>query len=306
MTDEGDVQEDGATQRLRYAYFPGCSLEASAREYDMATREVFNALDVELVDIDWNCCGATAASSTDHLLGLALPARNLALAEKEGLDITSPCPECYMKTWMAGDAARSSPDTGRKIREALGAAGLEYKGGIAVKHILEILARDVGPEAIREKVKTPLHGLKAAPYYGCLIVRPPRDDPFDSPEDPGTLEEVIRLTGARPIRFQSRLRCCGGTQLLPNEELFMKMTYAILKDARDSGADFVVTACPLCHMALDAKQKAIAAAYQDDMEMPVLYLTQLLGLALGIEPRKLGLDKNLVSTKNLIKSLKAQ
>jgi heterodisulfide reductase subunit B len=288
---------------MKYAYFPGCSLEASAKEYDMATREVFKALDLELVEIDWNCCGATAAASTDHTLSLALPARNLALAEKEGLDITSPCPECYMKTWEAHHAVKSDPVSRGKIREALAEAGLEYRGDIQVKHILEILARDVGAEEIRKKVKVPLKGLKAAPYYGCLIVRPPREKPFDSPEDPTTMEEVMAVTGVKPIRFQNRLRCCGGTLLLPREDLFMKMTYDILKDARDSGADFVVTACPLCHMALDAKQKAIGEAYQDEIGMPVLYLTQLLGLAMGIKPKKLGLDKNLVSTESLVKSL---
>jgi heterodisulfide reductase subunit B len=302
---EGEEDQGDMEPGLRYAYFPGCSLEASAKEYDMATREVFKALEVELVEIDWNCCGATAASSTDHLLGMALPARNLALAEKEGLNITSPCPECYMKTWMASDAMNSDSKTMDRVNEALEVAGLEYRGETEVKHILEILAKDVGAEKIEEKVKVPLKGLKAAPYYGCLIVRPPREKPFDSPEDPSTMEEIIKVTGARPIKFGSRLRCCGGTQLLPNEELFMKMTYDILKDAKDSGADFVVAACPLCHMALDAKQRAVGEAYQDEMEIPVLYLTQLLGLAMGIEPKKLALDKNLVSTKNLIQSLKA-
>lgn len=284
---------------MKYVYYPGCSLEGSAKEYDMATRAVLDALGVELEEIDWNCCGATAASSVDHLLSQVLPARNLALAEEKCADILAPCSECYMKSWSISDAMKDSPKVMDKVNEALKEGGLEYHGSIDVKHIVEVLFKDLGIPQLKEAVTTPLTGLKTVAYYGCLIVRPPRKNAYDSHENPTAMDEIIKAAGADVVDWNSKVHCCGGPVMLPNEELFMKMTRDILQDAKDAGADCIVTACPLCHLALDAKQKAISKAYQETYGIPVLYLTQLVGLGLGIDKKDLGLDKNLMSTENL-------
>ncbi|MBU2560240.1 CoB--CoM heterodisulfide reductase iron-sulfur subunit B family protein [archaeon] len=290
---------------MKLAYYPGCSLESTGTEYDMSTKEVFKALDIELCDLgDWNCCGSSVASSKDYLLSLALPARNLAMSEKLELDVMAPCPECYLKLWKARDAVKKDPDTLDKVNKALDGTGLELKGSIDVKHPAYVIVNELGLEKLAERVKKPLDGLKVVPYYGCVMLKPPRDEKLDSPENPTGLDRIITTLGGEVVPFASKVKCCGGGLILTNKEVMLNLTHEILKEAKDAGADCIITACPLCHLALDGRQIDVEKEYNEKIEMPILYFTQLIGLSLGIGPKKLGLDKNFISTQNLLKSLK--
>jgi heterodisulfide reductase subunit B len=289
---------------VKLAYYPGCSLDATAKDYDMSTREVFKALDIELSELeDWNCCGATMASATDYLLSLALPARNLAISEKGELDVMAPCPECYLKLWKVRDSIKASPEVLDKINKTLGGTGLELKGTTDVKHPIYLLVNDLGLEKLKDKVVKPLEGLEVVPYYGCVILKPPRDDRLDSAENPTGLDRIISTVGGTVVPFGSKVKCCGGALMFTNREVMLKLTHELLKEAKDSGADCIITACPICHMALDARQIDVEKEYNEKIDMPILYFTQLIGLALGIDPKKLGLDKNFVSTQKLLKYL---
>jgi heterodisulfide reductase subunit B len=296
--------QDGGIE-VKLAYYPGCSLESTGVDYNMSTKEVFKALGIELTELeDWNCCGATMASSTDYLLSLALPARNLAISENKELDVMAPCPECYLKLWKVRETVKADPDVLDKINKTFEGTGLKLKGSVDVKHPVYVLVNDFGLENLKEKVVKPLDELKVAPYYGCLMVRPPRGDRPDSVENPTGLQRIITTVGATGVRFGSMTKCCGGALMFTDREVMLKLTYEILKEAKDAGADCVIVACPICHMALDARQIEVEKEYNEKIDMPILYFTQLIGLALGIDPKKLGLDKNFVSTQNLLKTLK--
>lgn len=289
---------------MKFTYYPGCSLETTAKEYDMSTRAVFKALDIELSELgDWNCCGASAVSSTDHLLSLSLAARNLAMSENQALDLMAPCPECYLKHWQACESIKADTEVLDTVNRTLKGTGLKLEGSIDVKHPLYIMVNDLGLEKLGEKVVKPLDGLKVVPYYGCVMLKPPRADRLDSAENPTGLDKVITAVGAEVAPFESKVKCCGGGLMLTNMEVMMKLTHGLLKEARDTGADCIITACPLCHMSLDARQIDIEKKYNEKIGLPVLYFTQLIGLAFGIEPKKLGLNKNFVSADKLLKSL---
>jgi heterodisulfide reductase subunit B len=288
---------------MRLAYYPGCVLPTSGKEFDMSTREVFKALGIELVEIDdWSCCGATVAYNVDDLLALALPARNLAIAEKEGLEMVSPCPTCSYWLSRTKEAA-ADPRVLEKINRALEGTGLSYSGEVGGEHILEAIIKRVGVEKVKEKVVNPLTGLKVIPYYGCYIVRPPRAERFDSPENPTTMDSVLEAAGVTIVPWNMKTKCCGGSLMLSKEDVMLKLTHDILGRARDLGADCVATLCQQCNLALDGKQRDIEKVYNEKIDMPVVYFTQLLGLALGIPPKKLGLDKNIVGTEKLLQSI---
>ncbi len=290
---------------MKLAYYPGCSLESTGKEYDMSTKEVFKALDIELSGLkDWNCCGSSAASSTDYLLSLALPARNLAISENENLDVMAPCPECYLKLWKACESVKADPEVLDKVNKILEGTGLKLQGSIDVKHPVYVLVNDFGLEKLEEQVVKPLDELKVVPYYGCVMLKPPRGDRVDSAENPTGLDRIITTVGAAVVPFDLKVSCCGGALMLTNREVMLKLTHELLKSAKNAGADCIITACPLCHMALDARQIEVEKEYNEKIDMPILYFTQLIGLALGIAPNKLGLNKNFVSAEKLLKSLK--
>lgn len=290
---------------MKLAYYPGCSLESTGKEYDMSTKEVFKALDIELSGLkDWNCCGSSAASSTDYLLSLALPARNLAISENENLDVMAPCPECYLKLWKACESVKADQEVLEKVNKTLEGTGLKLQGSIDVKHPVYVLVNDFGLEKLEEQVVKPLDELKVVPYYGCVMLKPPRGDRVDSAENPTGLDRIITTVGAAVVPFDLKVSCCGGALMLTNREVMLKLTHELLKSAKNAGADCIITACPLCHMALDARQIEVEKEYNEKIDMPILYFTQLIGLALGIDPNKLGLNKNFVSAEKLLKSLK--
>jgi len=281
---------------MKYHYYPGCSLEASAMEYDLSTRAVMQTLGAELIDIPgWTCCGASAAEATSELLALALAARNLALAAKAdaALDILIPCSACYLNLKRVEQKTRGDARLKERLNAVLEAEGLELDTIPPARHLLDVLSRDIGAAPIRENLKRRLDGLQVAPYYGCQCLRPYAV--FDDPEAPHSMEALIQATGAGVHRFAMAARCCGASHMNTKREVGLELVGAILKDAR--GADAVVTVCPMCQMNLEAYQRKVSRAAGEDLEIPVLYLPQLLGLALGLPPEKVRLDLNLAMTE---------
>lgn len=284
---------------MKYSYYPGCSLHASASDYDESVKEVCKVLGIELEEVeDWNCCGATAASSTDRLVSLSLPARNLAKSEEQGLDMTVPCNSCYVAHKNVNQTYDKKPDLRGKVDEVLEAADLSYSGEVKVKHLLDVLVNDYGLDQIICQVLEELEGVKAVPYYGCQIVRP--DHSFDDPEMPTTLDELLEGLGVEVKDFNMKTKCCGGALMTTKKEMALELNYFLLKAAVDTGAEMMVVTCPLCQMNLDAFQDEINQKYGTNFEMPIVYFTQLLGLALGIEPDDLGLEKCIVQPTELI------
>ncbi len=277
-----------------FAYYPGCYLHASASEYDMSTMAVCKVLDIELIELDdWNCCGALEASNP---LTLSLSARNLALAKKEGLDILVPCSICFNNLSRANNAVREGGRAKTIINKAISE---KYQGEVEVRHLLDVIVNDIGLDKLSNAVKVPLKGLRSVPYYGCLTIRPSDVSKFEDPETPRSLDDLIEALGADCLPFKHKKDCCGGNLLLSSEKFSLQMTKEILSEAKELGADCITVACPLCHAMLDYQQSKIESKYDIAIDLPILYFTQLMGLALGLGEKELGLNKNFVSTVKL-------
>ncbi|MDQ0287540.1 heterodisulfide reductase subunit B [Desulfofundulus luciae] len=282
---------------MKFAYYPGCSLETSGKEYDLSTRAVSKHLGIELTEVpDWSCCGATAGHSTSHLLALALPARNLALAEETGLDVTAPCAACYQRLALACHELNQNPQLREKVNEI---TGRPFHGKIKVISILEVIS-SVGLEQIRAQVVKPLKGLKIAAYYGCLLVRP-RAIQIDDPENPQIIEQIMQAAGADTVDWPHKTECCGASLAVSNEEVAIPMVSRILKAAAFSGANCLVCACPLCHFNLDMRQLKVNRLRGTNYHLPVFYFTQLLGVAMGLNPQDLSLHTHFVDTGQVLK-----
>lgn len=290
---------------MAFLYFPGCTLRSTAIQYDMATLAVCKALEIEITEMeDWNCCGSTGAYAVDRSLSVALPARDLAIAEKEHKDIMAPCAACYHFLARANEMLREKPKLKERINKILTPVGLEYKGLIEVRHPLDIIVNDYGLENVKKKVVNPLTGLKVAPYYGCLMLKPPTICKFDNPENPQTLDKLAAAVGAEVVQWrEGKTKCCGGALFLIKEDAMLEMTRGILVKAEEYGADCLVTACGFCHMNLDMMQPKINSAFGLKLHIPILYFSQLLGLALGLSPRELGIDKNKISAKKIVETV---
>ena len=287
---------------VKYAYYPGCSLEKTQRGYDESVREVFKVLDQELIEIDdWNCCGATVYMSIKETVALAVSARNLALAEKMGLDIMAPCSSCFTVLSKTNRIMGSIHEMHKDVNEALAEGGLSYSGKTNVRHPLDILMNDVGLDAILQKQKRNLNGLKIAPYYGCQIVRP--DKTFDDQENPVLMDRLFRKCGGEVVYYPMKVRCCGGMLMTTFEETALKLNKELLNCAQENGADVIVTTCPLCHFNLEAYQNKINSVFNTEFNIPILYFTQLLGIALGIPGSKLGLDASFIPMGRKVASL---
>lgn len=277
---------------MKLAYYPGCSLDATAVEYGISTRRTARVLGVELEEIDgWNCCGATSAHSTNRLLSLALPARNLALAEKEGLDVLAPCAACYNRFRATEHQVQIDSALRTRIQEAI---GMEYKAENRTWSILELLADKVGLQAISDKITRPLKGMKPACYYGCLLVRPSEYTGFDNPEYPQSMDNIMRALGARPIAWSHQTECCGASLATTRPEVGLKMTYEVLKNALERGADSIVTACPLCQMNLDMRQAQVEKKFGVKINLPIYYITELVAVACGESPQEIGINRHFV------------
>jgi heterodisulfide reductase subunit B2 len=280
---------------MKYACFPGCSLEYTAKPYDRSVREVFKALQIPLEEIeDWNCCGATMYMSQDNLTAYSVSARNLAIAQKMDCGaVCAPCSSCYTILHKTNKYVAWDPHARALINEALGAANLSYTEILDVKHPLDILINEVGLERIVERATISLAGFRIAPYYGCQIVRP--DPKFDDMDNPMAMDKLFAALGAEVLSdYPGKVRCCGGMLMMTFEDVALDLNHSLLRGAEDGGANVIATLCPMCQMNLESYQPRINAKLGANHHLPVVYFTQLLGLALGIEPQKLGLDSLIV------------
>ena len=282
-----------------YTYYPGCSAEATAVGLGLSVEAIAKPLDMELIELEgWTCCGSTPYGSLDELESIVVAARNLALAEKTGLDLVTPCSSCFITLYQADIKLKDHPQLMAQINEALAVANLEYHGSVRVRHLTEVLVNDITPEVITTKVKRPLNGLKVAPYYGCQLVRP--DYGFDDPEFPQSLDRLVECLGAKAVPFPLKNRCCGGSLIISEEDLALGLIRKLLDNAVENGAQCIVTPCPLCQTNLDAYQSRVNSKFKTNYNLPVLFITQLIGLALGIAPAPLGLNTNIVSPSEVL------
>jgi heterodisulfide reductase subunit B len=283
---------------LNYSYYPGCSLHASAKEYDESTQGLFKALKIGLKEVpDWLCCGATPAHNVDELLSLSLCAKNLELSEQVEGDLAVACAACFSRLKTAQHKLEANEEKRQQVEYALDAPLHLEK---PVKHLLEILARDYGLERLAEAMKKPLSELKVACYYGCLLTRPADVPQLDCAEAPTIMERVIQATGAQTVSWSHRLECCGANFTLSRPGVVLNLSGEILASAKRAGADCIMVACPLCHGNLDIRQAEIEAASGEQYNMPVFYMTQLLALAAGVAPTKLGFDSMMVNPLPLL------
>ncbi|GFO58777.1 heterodisulfide reductase subunit B [Geomonas silvestris] len=309
----------GKKNLLTYSYYPGCSLHASGREYDISTQALFKALNLGLKEVpDWFCCGATPAHNVDELLSLSLCAKNLSLADQVEGDLAVACAACFSRLKTTQHHLKEDDTKRHQVETAIaGPASL----GKPVKHILEILARDFGLARLEESVKKPLLGLKVAAYYGCLLTRPPEVPELDDCEDPSIMEDILRALGAEPVKWSHRMECCGANFTLSRPGVVLKLSNAILTSAQEAKADCIMVACPLCHGNLDIRQESInkygtpegslmGNIFGSDYipgsedgarrEMPIFYVTQLAALAMGVPTDKLGLESVIVDPRPLL------
>ncbi len=289
---------------MEIAYYPGCSLHASSQLYDIQCKLVFRNLGMELKEIeDWNCCGATTASKTDDFLAIALPARNLGIAAATGLpEIIIPCSACYSRTLVSQKALASDP----ALQDAINAElGHKAGGPIKVSSILEALVPKVRSGELAKKAVKKLEGLKPACYYGCLLTRFPIDvDVPDDVENPQGMETVCKALGAEPVDWSYKTDCCGASASISDAEQSLLLMSRILKDAVDRGANCIVATCPLCQFNVDAYQDQVAKKYGIEKRLPVYFITELIGLSMGIGPLEMQVDRHIVDAMGLLKELK--
>ena len=283
-----------------YALFLGCTIPVRGQNYEASARKIADVLGIELKHLpDFSCCGYPMAS-LEQQTAEVMAARNLALAEREGADLCVLCTAC---TGVLTEAAHKlrDPERRKEMNRHLEKIGLSYNGGVKVRHFARILYEEVGVEAIREKVTHPLTGLRIAPHYGCHYLKPHEIyDGFDSPENPRSLDEMIAATGAESVDYMNKMRCCGGAVLAVDEELALKITKEKLDQLNELNVDAIGLICPFCSVMYESNQRKIEQTFEEDYKIPVLYLTQILGMAMGFGARELGLNMNRVRPKDLL------
>jgi heterodisulfide reductase subunit B len=278
-----------------FAYFPGCSLEKMASSYHMSALETTEKLGVKLKELDdWNCCGATTYFYIDELLAYTLCARNLAIAEKAGLDVVAPCSACYKNMYFTAAHLRKDADLAEHVNFALEEDNLQFNGNVGIKHLMEVFAYDIGPEELKSKVVNPLEGVRVAPYYGCQIVRPRKDK--EDVEQPQFFEGILSAIGATPVDYPLKMRCCGGSLIISSRTAALSMVRNLLQSAVDTQTAVIATACPMCQVNLEVYQQQVNQEFGTNFSVPVMYFTQLIGLALGISHKKLGIGKEFIAT----------
>jgi heterodisulfide reductase subunit B len=280
---------------MNYLYFPGCSLKGSGRAYEESFLAVSKTMGIGIRELeDWNCCGATAYMAISERKSFALTARNLAIAEKYAdkrgtVDLIAPCAACYLALAKTQKYLTEYEDISNKVHSALQTAGLSYEGRVKIRHPLDVFLNDISPDKIKSGVKRPLTGMKVACYYGCQIVRPFAT--FDDKDNPTSMNKIMQALGAETINWTLKTRCCGGSLTGTIQEVGMRLSYVILREAKRLGANVIATACPLCQFNLECYQKEMSKSYHDKVYMPVAYFTQLMGLAFGLGNRELGLQR---------------
>jgi len=289
----------------KYIFYPGCSMESSAKAYDISLQAIKDTLDMDLVEVeDWNCCGATEYLGISLTPAYALIGRNLAIASKQSngtKTLMASCSACYLNLAKADHYMAERPTLEQNVNKALAAGDLHYKpGSLDIRHLLDVIINDVGLDYVESKVTRPLKGLRVAPYLGCMVPRPDYDKRWSDHEHPNELDRLLKALGAEVIDFPLKTHCCGGhmTQIGPSTAF--ELIRRLISSADQYKADLMVTVCPMCQMNLDAYQNEANAYFKTKYKMPIIFFTQLMGLAFGIEPKQLGFGLELVSTKQAL------
>ncbi len=287
---------------MKYAYYPGCSSESSARDQHSSSVAVAKALGIEFAEMNgWTCCGATPGHQSGRLLAASLPAANLVLAQDMGLDIIVNCAACYSRLKMANHEVLNHPEMRKKVGDAL---GRDYDGSVKVRHLMEVLLEDYGLDNLKERLTHSLDGIKIASYYGCLLVRPAEVTKFDDPENPTSMDKIVSALGGKTLDWPSKTECCGNSlSLTTQSDIVVSLSDSIIGMAKAAGAQCIAVACPLCQVNLDLRQIDIKKQTGRQYDMPILYITQLIGLCLGLSHEALGLNKLVVSPSKIINSV---
>jgi succinate dehydrogenase / fumarate reductase cytochrome b subunit len=288
---------------LKYALYPGCAAKGATPELYQSTMAIIGRLGIDVVELQAaSCCGAGVISEADPDVALALNARTVAQAEQLGLDVMTICGTCQ---GIMGAASKrlKDPAVRERINRMLAPEGVTYRGTTQVKHLLWIVVREVGLQRLREQIRLPMSDFRIAPFYGCYILRPSWDLGFDDPENPTSLEKVIRAVGGESVTYAGRTKCCGFPIILEREAIAVAMAGQNMKEAKEEGADFMVTPCPLCHMSLDIYQDRAGHAVNTPLNLPILHLPQLLGLAMGIPAKDLGVSRHLVPVDSIVRTV---
>lgn len=279
---------------MKFAYYPGCSLHGTAREYDVSTKAVCNALGIELEEVpDWNCCGATSAHSIDRKLAQLLPARNLKIIEGQQLDVIIPCAACFSRTRVCAHTLDNDASARSEIETEL---DYKFKRNVKIYHLMELLVQEIGMEKIKKRIKCTLEGLSAVCYYGCLLVRPHEVTQLDDKENPQFLDEIISAADIKAIDWPYKTECCGGALSLSQGDLVTRLVSKMTGWAEEAGAGAVVTACPLCQANLEMRQGK-------GQNFPIFYFTELLALAFDIKEVKDTLKKHLIDVSKVLKGV---
>ena len=285
----------------QYSYYPGCALSAEGfgKAFDWSTKAVNKVLDLEFKEIeDWNCCGSVPYDTLHEMASFCICARNLALAEKMEGDVVAPCSSCYVFLSRTNTYLKQYPVLKSQVDEALAAGSLEYHGNVKVRKVLDVYVNDVGYDAIAAKVKKSLGGLKVACYYGCQEVRPIFG--HDHPEYPRYMDKLVNALGAESVPFPMKSRCCGGSLIISEEAASLELIKKLLDSAISNGAECMVTGCPLCQLNVDAYQTMVNSKYKTNYHLPVLFFTQLMGVAFGFEEKDLGLKTSIVPAEKVL------
>ena len=287
---------------MRIPYYPGCTLNTKGKGFDNSARASARALGLELVELaEWNCCGATFPLLVDNMLDLAGPAQVLISARQEGERLAVACSTCYNVLKRTNRVIREDEDSREKLNFFLEA---DYSGDLEVLDLLQILRDDIGFDKIKEAVKKPLSGLKVAAFYGCMVLRPPAEVAYEDPENPRALDDLMIALGAEAVDYSHRGECCGAYLAVKSIQVTAEMGFTILGSAQRSGAELVVTNCPLCQFNLDRMQKTMSSRHAGFQPIPVLYFTQLMGIALGLDSDDFELDRHYVDPRPLLEGAK--
>lgn len=291
MDTQISLQQAQAKVHAAYAYYPGCSQHSTGLEYGLSTRAVFRHLGLELFELkDWNCCGASSAHALDHTLGLALPARTLALAQADGHDLVTPCAACFNRLKRADYTLRRDPALRAEIEQMV---GFQFSGEVSIRPVMAAIYEDVPASLLVKMVKRPLSGLKVVPYYGCLLVRPPEVTQFDDPDNPRVMASLLRAVGAEVMDWSHATDCCGAGLSLGRPDVVQSLVGRLVERAREAGAQALATACPLCQVNLEMRQTG-------KEPMPAFYFTELLGLAFDMPEAKKWWSKHLIDPRPLL------
>jgi heterodisulfide reductase subunit B len=292
---------------MKFGYYPGCAMDRNARSYHISMMAIAEPLGLQFEEMeDWNCCGATEYFAINDIPAYALVGRNLALASQQynGEKLVAPCSACFLNLKKTDHVMGEYKGINKKVNTALEVGGLDYQpGSVSVHHLLEVIVKDVGLDALEEQIQKPLYELRIAPYYGCLVPRPADMESFDDPEHPTSMDDLLETLGAIVIDYPLKAQCCGGHMTQIKEETALELIRRLLKNADDYGADVISTLCPMCQLNLDAYQGAVNVHFGTNYNIPVLYFTQLIGLAFGIPENELGFGKEIVSAQPALQKI---